>query len=141
MGVMLHRASHKCLRRLICTEEGLCFGSGKEKLPSILVSQGHGIVCTDVPEQEGMDWQTHDLNDLFYPDLIDRDTFERNVSFRPVDMNVIPDDLRDFDFLWSTGTLEHIGGHANGVRFVENAMECLRLGGIAVHSAEFTITI
>jgi hypothetical protein len=48
--------------------------------------------------------------------------------------------LQGYDFCWSTGSLEHIGGHAKGLAFVEAAMGCLKPGGIAVHTTEFTIS-
>jgi hypothetical protein len=62
------------------------------------------------------------------------------LSFRFIDMNAIPADLRDYDFLWSCGSLEHIGGLEHGLRFVESAMDCLKPGGVAVHTTEFNLT-
>ena len=63
-----------------------------------------------------------------------------NVRQRNVDMNRIPEDLRNFDFAYSCGSLEHIGSLDKGFRFVENAMECLRPGGYAVHTTELNIS-
>ena len=54
-------------------------------------------------------------------------------------MNDIPNDLSGFDFLWSCDSLEHIGGLEHGLKFIENAMACLRAGGITVHTTEFTL--
>ena len=54
-------------------------------------------------------------------------------------MTAIPDDLRGFDFVYSCGSLEHIGGADFGLRFVENAMKCLRPGGVAVHTTELDL--
>ncbi len=121
---------------------GLAFGAGKELLPSIMAARGCSIVATDyVPsEAKSLGWETRTVDDLFFEGLVPRERFEAAVSFREVDMNAIPKDLRDFDFTWSTGSLEHIGGHAHGLRFVEEAMHCLRPGGIAVHTTEFTLT-
>ncbi len=120
---------------------GLCFGSGKELLPAIFAKRGCSIVATDfVPEVSDKGWETRAVDDLFHPGYIDRETFDHRVSFRNMDMNAIDPDLKDFDFLWSTGSLEHIGGYDKGLQFVENAMACLRPGGIAVHTTEFTIS-
>lgn len=121
---------------------GLGFGCGKEFIPSILAADGAEIVATDyVGEQvSNSGWEARSIEDLFFGQYIDRPTFDRKVSFRHQDMNLIDEDLRDFDFLWSTGSLEHIGSHANGLRFVERAMDCLKPGGVAVHTTEFTIT-
>jgi hypothetical protein len=119
---------------------GLCFGAGREVLPALLASREHNIVATDWRIGTGQGWQTQSREDLFHPHVISRELFDRNVELREVDMNNIPDDLREFDFLWSCGALEHIGSHANGLRFIEEAMACLKPGGIAVHTTEFTIT-
>jgi hypothetical protein len=71
--------------------------------------------------------------------LVDRATFERNVTLRHLDMNHIPADLAGFDFCWSICALEHLGSIANGLAFVEKALDCLRPGGVAVHTTEFSI--
>ncbi len=120
-------------------KRGLVFGAGLEKLPAVLAKAGHTIVATDLPDQD-RDWQSKSLNDLHHPEIIDLETLSERVSFRAVDMNRIPDDLTGFDFLWSTGSLEHIGSYNAGLEFVERAMDCLNPGGIAVHTTEFTIT-
>lgn len=121
---------------------GLAFGCGKEKAASIFAAQGCDIVATDfTPEIEfNSQWAAKTRDDLYFEDCIDRETFEERVKFRHVDMNNIDDDLRDFDFCWSTGSLEHIGSHANGLKFVESAMDCLKPGGLAVHTTEFVIS-
>lgn len=120
-------------------KRGLCFGAGKEFLPAIFASRGVEIVATDWMNQDH-DWQTKAKNDLFFPHLVEQEPFDRLVSLTEVDMNNIPSDLSGFDFIWSTGCLEHIGSHRNGMAFVENAMSCLKPGGIAVHTTEFTIS-
>jgi hypothetical protein len=51
-----------------------------------------------------------------------------------------PDDLRGFDFVWSSCAFEHLGSIAHGLRFVRNAMACLAPGGLAVHTTEFNLT-
>ena len=62
---------------------------------------------------------------------------QASIEFRHVDMNKIPDDLRNFDFLWSCGSLEHIGGLENGLSFVKRSLDCLKPNGLAVHTTEF----
>lgn len=121
---------------------GLAFGAGKELLPSIMAARGCSIVATDyIPDDtKSLGWETRSIDDLYFSALVSRERFDASISFREVDMNDIPKDLRDFDFTWSTGSLEHIGCHANGLRFVEEAMHCLRPGGVAVHTTEFTLT-
>jgi hypothetical protein len=55
-------------------------------------------------------------------------------------MNHIPDDLRGYDFTWSTCSFEHCGSLELGLRFLERQMECLRPGGVAVHTTEFNLS-
>jgi hypothetical protein len=54
-------------------------------------------------------------------------------------MRDIPADLRDFDFCWSACSLEHIGTLDAGLEFIEQSIETLRPGGIAVHTTEFNL--
>lgn len=119
---------------------GLAFGCGKEFITSILAAGGASITATDFVSEEPGHWEARGFDDLYFDQYISREKFNAKVSFQHLDMNKIPDDLTGFDFCWSTGSLEHIGSHANGLAFVENAMKCLKPGGIAVHTTEFTIS-
>jgi len=119
---------------------GVAFGCGMEQLTSIFAADGAEIVATDYVVNNAHGWEARGLEDLYCEQHLAREQFHERVTFRHVDMNDIPVDLRNFDFCWSTGSLEHIGSHANGMAFVENAMECLKPGGIAVHTTEFTVT-
>jgi SAM-dependent methyltransferase len=58
---------------------------------------------------------------------------------RYLDMNRIPSDLEGFDFVWSLGSLEHLGSLDNSNRFILESLRCLRPGGIAVHTTEYSI--
>jgi hypothetical protein len=118
---------------------GLAFGCGMEFITSVLAAGGADILATDYVEQTH-DWQAQGLEDLYSPNHIDRASFDERVRFQHLDMNQIDPSLTGFDFLWSTGSLEHIGGYENGLAFVENAMACLKPGGIAVHTTEFSLT-
>jgi glycosyltransferase involved in cell wall biosynthesis len=65
--------------------------------------------------------------------------FEKQVNFCPVDMNNIPPHLKqgEFDFIWSSCAFEHIGSIEHGLRFVKEAMKCVKPGGLAIHTTEF----
>lgn len=120
---------------------GVSFGCGKELTTSVIAARGCEVVSTDyIDDADAAKWAGYSADDLYYPEYVSREEFARRVSFRNVDMNNIPPDLRGFDFCWSTGSLEHIGGYDKGLAFVENAMACLKPGGIAVHTTEFTLT-
>ena len=76
-----------------------------------------------------------------YPEIVDGDVFDANVSYRICDMSDIPEDLNGFDFNWSSCCFEHLGSLEAGMDFVINAVEkTLRPGGIAVHTTEFNLS-
>jgi SAM-dependent methyltransferase len=123
---------------------GLGFAVGREPLPALFASFGCEIVATDLDEASArragwVDTGQHaaTLAVLNERGLCPPDEFAERVSFRVVDMNAIPDDLRGFDFVWSSCSLEHLGSLAAGEAFVHRAMECLRPGGVAVHTTEY----
>jgi hypothetical protein len=72
--------------------------------------------------------------------LCDSALMARNVTFRCVDMTAVPDDLADYDFCWSSCALEHLGSLKAGVAFIRRSLECLRPGGLAVHTTEFNLS-
>ena len=55
-------------------------------------------------------------------------------------MTEISGDLRGFDFVWSSGALEHLGSIGAGLQFVEDAMRCLKPGGLAVHTTRLSLS-
>lgn len=121
----------------------LGFGCGREMIPALLTQRGGVVVATDFAEaadREGQSWASRGLDELFPDHLVNRGAQRSLAEFRHVDMNDIPPDLRGFDGLWSCGSLEHIGGLQNGLDFVLNAMDCLKPGGIAVHTTEFNVS-
>ena len=127
-------------------QRGLGFGSGSEPLSSYLASLGVRSTVTDLPieEAEGRGWvETHQhassLDNAFHPHIVAREQFDRLVDFRAVDMNAIPEDLRDYDFCWSVCALEHLGTIERGLQFIERSLDTIRPGGLAVHTTEFNI--
>lgn len=122
----------------------LGFGVGTEALPAVLASRGVEVVATDQPSDQAGLWATSSqhaasLEALIRDDLCDRAEFDRLVSFQPVDMRSIPSDLRGFDALWSSCCFEHLGSPDAGLEFVLQAMDCLRPGGIAIHTTEYDV--
>jgi cyclopropane fatty-acyl-phospholipid synthase-like methyltransferase len=105
------------------------------------------VLATDAPADlaSSRAWslgQQHSgaLMDLHVPSILDRDSFARQVSWRAVDMNAIPGDLRGFDLCWSACALEHLGGIRHGLDFIAASLDCLRPGGLAVHTTEFNLS-
>jgi len=127
--------------------KGLGFGVGQEPLPALFASYGCTIVATDVDRTSAQlaGWvdtgqYAEGLAALNARGLCDATAFRRLVSFRTVDMNTIPSDLIGLDFVWSSCAFEHLGSLEQGMRFVHRAMNCLRPGGLAVHTTEFNFS-
>ena len=126
---------------------GLAFAVGRESLPALFARYGCTIVATDLAADDprATGWATsgewaRTLAELNRLGLCPEALFRERVSFRPVDMNHIPADLRDFDFSWSSCSFEHCGSLELGAQFLLNQMDCLRPGGVAVHTTEFNLT-
>jgi hypothetical protein len=126
---------------------GLGFAVGAEKLPAIFAARGCHITATDLPsndERRNM-WADSgqwvgERDALNAAGLCDPAVFSERVSFRPVDMNHVPDDLVGYDFSWSTCSFEHCGSLQLGLDFLERQMDCLVPGGVAVHTTEFNLS-
>lgn len=125
---------------------GLGFGVGQEPLVALFASLGCTIVATDMPadQAQAVGWASDgqfaaDLQSLNKDGLCDPGVFERSVTYRTVDMNAIPRDLRHFDFSWSSCAFEHLGTIDKGLRFVRRQMRCIVPGGVSVHTTEFNV--
>lgn len=127
--------------------KGLGFGVGSEPLSSAFAARGCTVVGTDQPPTraaqsgwaEGAQLATS-LASLNGRGICPQEVFAERVTYRPVDMNHVPSDLTDFDFCWSACALEHLGDLAAGMAFVERSLDCLRPGGVAVHTTEFNVS-
>ncbi len=124
----------------------LGFGTGREPLPSLMAHYGAEVVATDAPQ--GVDdvqgWaatnqHSQAVRDLHMPAIVPEADFLARVSFRSADMNRIPADLTGFDACWSSCCFEHLGSIGHGLDFVENSLDTLKPGGIAVHTTEFNL--
>ena len=128
-------------------KRGLGFAVGQEPLPSYFAARGCTILATDLgsTDARAANWAgsgqwASSVEVLNRRGLCDPDLFRERVSFRPVDMNQIPSDLSDFDFTWSSCSFEHCGSLELGSEFLLRQMDCLRRGGLAVHTTEFNLT-
>jgi hypothetical protein len=123
---------------------GLGFGCGQEPIPSVLAAMGCRVTMTDLDPDlaRGRGWletgQHATKVEMGYrAHLVARDVFMANVDMVYVDMNAIPAEIKDYDFCWSLCSLEHLGSIEHGLSFIENSVETLRPGGVAVHTTEF----
>lgn len=125
----------------------LGFGVGWESIPAWFASQGIEVTATDMSADQaaGAGWIASNEHAagkaaLARPHLCPPEVFERNVTFRTVDMNAVPDDLTGYDFCWSACAFEHLGSIEAGLRFVERSLDTLKPGGWAVHTTEYTVS-
>jgi hypothetical protein len=155
--VMLHRKMWEWLfiaealreRGLLAAgRRGLGFGVGQEPLVAAFAAAGCDLVATDQPREmavssgwteSSVEW-AGGMDRLPTYGLVSDDSFRERVTYRDVDMNHVPGDLRGFDFTWSSCALEHLGTLAAGTDFVVGQMACLRPGGVAVHTTEYLVS-
>jgi len=124
---------------------GVGFGVGKEPLVAVFASAGCQILATDLHRDraEATGWRhlgleyADGLDGLNEAGLCDPEVFGQLVTYRDVDMNVIPSDLGEFDFSWSSCALEHLGSLQAGADFIVNQMAFVTAGGVGVHTTEF----
>ncbi|MBN8783183.1 MAG: methyltransferase type 11 [Terrimonas ferruginea] len=128
-------------------KKGLVFAVGTEPGPSIFANYGCDILATDIFPEQGKEkgWENGDqlcfgVESLNKRGLTDDATLNKHVSYRAVDMNNIPEDLRGFDFNWSSCSFEHLGSIDLGLAFLKNQLKTLKRGGWAVHTTEFNIS-
>lgn len=127
-------------------KRGLGFAVGREPLVALFAARGCEIVASDLDEisAESAGWAStgqhaNSVAVLNAQGLCPADAFAERVSFRVVDMNFIPDDLVGFDFVWSSCAIEHLGNIAATEEFMSRMMDCVRPGGVAVHTTEYNI--
>lgn len=128
-------------------KNGLVFAVGTEPLPAMFASFGCSITATDIFPEKGIEMGWANGNQLCFGieslntrQLCAAEDFDKLVNYRPVDMNAIPDDLKDFDFNWSSCSFEHLGSLEKGIAFLKNQLSTLKPGGWAVHTTEYNIS-
>ncbi|MEI7578677.1 MAG: FkbM family methyltransferase [bacterium] len=134
-------------RLLLPGKKGLVFGVGTEQLPALFAKYGCEILATDLPDNSEKKalWSpdnqfSSDLSQLNRSQICPVLDFEKNVIFRSIEMNDIPDDLGEFDFTWSSCALEHLDSLENGLNFLLNQFKLLKPGGFAVHTTELNLS-
>lgn len=129
-------------------KKGLGFAVGTEPLPAYFASKGCSILATDL----GMDnvaannWISTGQNASGNIDILNRNNlckkeiFMERVKYKNLDMNNIPDAIKDFDFCWSSCAIEHLGSLNKSKQFLKNMLKTLKPGGWAVHTTEFNLS-
>ena len=108
--------------------KGLCLGDQDAGLAAFLADQGSPILFgTDI--HHGPALGAGDIPTSAY------------LSVAEMDYENLTADLRGFDFLWSVGTGNQMGGVRETSTFVEQAMRALRPGGLAIHIFDISPSI
>ena len=119
---------------------GVGFEPSPSGVPAALAAMRTKVVAA-FPARPG-----HPLNaELLKRDLAgrapcDKAAFDENVEVRIASWRRIPEELVNFDFLWSTRANERLYSVAAAAQFVEDAMACLRPGGLAVHVMSYDLS-
>ena len=128
-------------------KNGMGFAVGQEPLTSLFASLGCRIVASDYSGNDAAAcWSTTgqmatSLKAVHWPGLIAEPEFRARVSYQNVDMRDLSALPRGkLDFLWSSCSFEHLGSLDKGLQFVRNGMDCLRPGGIAIHTTEYNVS-
>jgi len=127
---------------------GLGFAVGKEPLTAAFASHGCRITATDLEYEkaQAQGWTSsnqhcNSLSDLNERGICSPLLFDSLVTFKHMDMNKIDEKtFNAFDFTWSSCAFEHCGSLDQGKSFIINQLNCLKPGGIAVHTTEYNLT-
>ncbi len=123
------------------------FGVGVEPIPAGLAKLGYKVLATDFLEGDiALDWKNSNQllsspEDLNSRGILTENEFINQIKFMSMDMNNIPEELNnEFDFVWSSCALGHIGGYQNGLDFIHRSVKLLKPGGIALHTTELDVS-
>ena len=133
----------EALRRYGMLQEGavgLGFEPSPSGVPAALAAMRTKVVAA-FPSRPGHPLDADTLKrDLANRAPCDKALFDQNVSVGIASWRRIPEDLVNFDFLWSARANERLYSVAAATRFVEDAMLCLRPGGLAVHVMSYDLS-
>ncbi|MBZ4655022.1 MAG: hypothetical protein JG781_2379 [Peptococcaceae bacterium] len=129
-------------------KKGLGFAVGKEPLTAAFASHGCRITSTDLEleKAQAQGWtlsnqHCNSILDLNKRGICDPYLFNSLVTFKYMDMNKIDNETFNvYDFTWSSCAFEHCGSIDLGKKFIINQMNCLKPGGIAIHTTEYNLS-
>jgi hypothetical protein len=126
---------------------GIGFAVGQEPLPSLFAARGVHLVASDFHGEGSREaWSTtaqlgDSLNAIHWPKLLPASEFDARAMYQNIDMrclSAVP--KAAYDFSWSSCSFEHLGSLEAGLQFLIDSLECLKPGGIAVHTTEFNVS-
>jgi hypothetical protein len=128
-------------------KRGLGFAVGQEVLVPLFLKQNALLTVSDLDPNDPhsnawINSSQHIVNGFekyIESGYITKDLFLNNCKFEFINMNNIPRIFlnNEYDFIWSSCALEHLGSIHKGLNYILNSLKCLKKGGIAVHTTEF----
>lgn len=136
----------KILNLIQKNKKGLVFGCGIDPIIPALASQEVYVTATDQPLSTGLnsDWNLTNQYcsglesfKIYDPKITTWDIIKSQIEFKEIDMNNIKLPAYNYDFLWSSCSLEHLGSIENSINFILKSTETLKPGGYAIHTTEY----
>lgn len=126
---------------------GIGFAVGKEPLPTMFAARGVRILASDFHGEGSLDsWATtgqlgQSLQAIHWPGILPEADFGERASYQNIDMrNLKAVPKGAYDFSWSSCSFEHLGTLDAGLQFLVESLECLKPGGVAVHTTEYNVS-
>jgi SAM-dependent methyltransferase len=126
---------------------GIGFAVGKEPLSSLFAARGAHVLASDFQGEDALEtWAStgqlgNSVQTIHWPGVVPEAEFATRVQYQNIDMrdlSAVPKDA--FDFSWSSCSFEHLGGLDEGLQFLVDSLECLKPGGVAVHTTEYNVS-
>lgn len=111
---------------------GLGFGVGNEPLPALFANYGCSILATDIVKPR--------RSQINIKNICAPQQFKELVKVGLADMNRVEPYLQDYDFVWSSTSAHLLGDIGNGFQFMRKSLDCLKPGGVAVHTFEYNLS-
>lgn len=132
-----------CLQK---NKKGLGMGVGQEQLAALFASKGAYITATDQdPESDqAQKWDngqlSKGLSSLYYPNIISKELFDQNVTYKAYDMNRDEPSFRNmYDFIWHNCVIGHLGSMKNSTLQLERSADYLVDDGWLIFTTELNV--
>jgi len=132
---------------LVPGRKGIGFAVGMEPLASLFAVRGVELIASDFHgESANKSWEKtgqlgDSLTNIHWRGILPFEDFSAKVSYQNIDMRDLSHVPRQtYDFSWSSCSFEHLGSLEAGFQFLINSLDCLKPGGVAVHTTEFNVS-
>jgi hypothetical protein len=127
-------------------KKGLGFAVGQEVIVPLFLNLNADITATDLNtnDSDALAWiNSNEHISNGFDKYVDSGYIKKDIlnkcNFDFINMNNIPSKylMNEYNFIWSSCALEHLGSLQNGLNYIINSLKCLKKGGIAVHTTEY----